>query len=79
MSLTPQGQLECLTGKQYEWFGYFCHALSAAVILAICLLSYSLTTLVPDPYKDLAAHPLFPGLALYVALNGPPLFGLGVF
>lgn len=50
----------------------------AAVILVICVLSYALVTVVPPPYKDLAALPLFPGLALYVALNGSLLFGSGV-
>lgn len=48
-----------------------------SLILGVCVLSYALTTVVPPPYKDLAALPLFPGLALYVALNGSLLFGSG--
>ncbi len=57
--------------------GWNCRHRSAAVILGVCVLSYALTTVVPHPYKDLSALPLFPGVVLYAGLNGSLLFGSG--
>lgn len=51
----------------------------AAVILGVCELSYTLTTVVQPSYKDLASLPLFTGFALHVVLNGSPLFRSGHF
>lgn len=49
-----------------------------AASLAVCALSHALATAAPPDWRPLAALPLYPGLALFTALNGSLLFGGGL-
>lgn len=48
-----------------------------ALVFGVCVLSHVLAPVVPTGYRDWVALPLYPGVALYSAVNGSLLFGAG--